>query len=122
MADTIGTHQSSETSLPEFLAERARASSDTRLLVDAILGLVVAVTFSIWRIPAWYLLAAAGACFHLYGMWAIAGRELAEVPADKARRRMLFRTLGAVSAVGGIAAAVFLVLAVMAKLIGRVIS
>ncbi len=122
MAGTVESPQSSDASLPEFLAERARASSDTRLLMDATVGLAVAVTFGIWRIPAWYLLAAIGACFFFYGMWAIAGRELAETPPGAARQRMIFRTLGIVSAIGGITAAVFLMLAVLAKLIGRVIS
>ena len=121
MTRTVESPQSSDASLPEFLAERARASSDTRLLVDAIAGLVVAVTFSIWRIPGWYLLAAAGACFLFYGIWAIAGRELAEAPAP-ASQRMILKGLGIVSAIAGFAAAAFLVLAVMAKLIGRVIS
>lgn len=122
MTRTVESPQSSDASLPEFLAERARTSSDTRLLVDAIAGLVVAVTFSIWRIPAWYLLAAAGACFLFYGIWAIAGRELAEAPAGAPRRRVILKGLSLVSATAGFAAAAFLVLAVMAKLIGRVIS
>ena len=122
MTRTVESPQSSDSSLPEFLAERARASSDTRLLVDAIAGLIVAVTFSIWRIPAWYLLAAAGACFLFYGIWAIAGRELADAPADASRQRMVLKWLGIVSAIAGVAAAAFLVLAVMARLIGRVIS
>lgn len=122
MTRTVESPQSSETSLPEFLAERARASSDTRLLMDATVGLGVAVTFGIWRIPAWYLLTAIGACFFFYGMWAIARRELAEMPAHAVRQRMIFRLLGIVSAIGGIAAATFLALSVTAKLIGRVIS
>ena len=122
MTRTVESPHSSDSSLPEFLAERARASSDTRLLADAVVGLVVAVAFSLWRIRAWYLIAAAGACFFFYGMWAIAGRELAEVPRGSPRRRLLFRALGIASAIGGIAAAAFLVLAVMALLIGRVIS
>ena len=108
-------------SLPEFLAERARTSSDTRLAVDAIAGLVVMITFSFWRIPAWYLLVPIGACFLFYGTWAIAGRELAEGAATP-RARMLLKALSTVSAVVGFAAAAFLALAVVAKLIGRVIS
>jgi hypothetical protein len=108
-------------SLPEFLAERARASSDTRLAVDAIAGLVFMITFSFWRIPAWYLLVAIGACFLFYGTWAIAGRELAEGTATR-RERMLLRALSTISAAVGLASAAFLMLAVVAKLIGRVIS
>ena len=108
-------------SLPEFLAERARASSDLRLAVDAIAGLVVVTTFSFWRVPAWYLLVAIGACFLFYGTWAIAGRELAEGTATP-RTRMLLKALSTISAVVGFGAAAFLALAVVAKLIGRVIS
>lgn len=120
------THQArttdSATSLPDYLAARARAASDTRLALDAIVGLVIVVAFSTWRIPAWYLLAAIGACFLSYGTWAIANRELAETPHEQRRKQGLLKGLSMLSAVAGFGAAGFLMLAVVAKLIGRVIS
>ena len=112
----------SDSSLPEFLADRARRASDTRLAVDVGLGLVVVVVFGLWRIPMWHLLVAAGACFLFYGSWAIANRELTDSPPTTRWGRALLKTLAAASAVLGVAAAVFLLLAVVATLIGRVIS
>lgn len=109
-------------SLPEFLASRARASSDARLALDAIVGLVVVVAFSIWRIPAWYLLVALGACFLCYGTWAIANRELAEMTGDSRWKATFLRALSTLSAAAGFGALAFLLLAVLAKLIGPVIS
>lgn len=109
-------------SLPEFLSARARGSSDTRLVADAVAGLVAVVAFSFWRGPGWYMLVAAGACFLCYGTWAIANRELADAPGASGWARALLKTLAAAFAAFGLAAAVFLMLAVLAKLIGRVIS
>ena len=117
-------HQSagdSTNSLPAFLAARARAASDTRLAIDAMAGLVVVVVFNFWQVPGWYLLVAIGACFLCYGTWAIANRELAELPPGS-RNRAILRALAALSAATGIGAAVFLALAVLGALIGRVIS
>lgn len=122
MVQTLESPRSPETSLADFLVERARAASDTRLLIDTIGGLLVAVTFGIWQIPAWYLLSAIGACFLFYGVWAIARRELEELRADAPRRRMILQALSIIGAVGGFAAVAFLMLAVLARLIGRVIS
>ena len=112
----------SSNSLPEFLRERARGSSDTRLAADVIVGLVAVMAFAFWRVPGWHILVAAGACFLFYGTWAIAGRELAESPETAGRKRLLLKALAAAFAVFGIAAAVYLMLAVVALLIGRVIS
>lgn len=108
-------------SLPAFLAARARASSDTRLAINAFAGLATVVIFSFWQVPGWYLLVAIGACFLFYGTWAIANRELAEATPGSSNRSML-RALAAMSAAMGIGAAVFLALAVLGKMIGTVIS
>jgi hypothetical protein len=122
MSQTLESPRSPEASLTEFLVERARAASDTRLLIDAIGGLLVAVTFGIWQIPAWYLLSALGACFLFYGVWAVARRELDDLPAEAPRQRVIPRAIAIIGAVGGFGALAFLMLAVLAKLIGRVIS
>lgn len=122
MAANSQSHEAQEVALPDFLAARARAASDTRLAADAILGLVVVVTFSLWQIKAWFLLVAIGACFMFYGAWGIADRELAETPDSARRRRMALKALTKVSTVGGGVAGAFLALALLGIIIGRVIS
>jgi hypothetical protein len=109
-------------SLPEYLSARARASSDARLALDAIVGLLCVVAFSLWRVPGWYLLVGIGACFLSYGTWAIANRELADLSEESRLKTRLLRALSALSAAAGFAAVAFLMLAVLAKLIGPIIS
>lgn len=111
-----------DNSLPEFLAERAKRASDTRLAADVGAGLVAMVVFGLWRIPMWHLLVSAGACFFFYGLWAIANRELTDSAPVAPWGRTALKALAATSALLGVAAGVFLMLAVVAKLIGRVIS
>ena len=109
-------------SLPEFLAPRARAPSDSRLVADAVGGMLLVLVFSFWRVTAWYLLVAVGACFLSYGAWAIANRELAELDPAQNRKRRAVRALAVASAAVGFAALAFLMVAVLARIIGQVIS
>ena len=114
--------QETSVSLPDFLTARARASSDSRLVADAIGGLALILTFSLWRIPAWYALVAAGTCFLGYGLWAIAHRELCARDAVSRPARVALRTLSLIAAGLGLAAGIFLILVVLARALGRIIS
>src|ERR1700752_4654303 len=67
-----------EISLTAFLARRARTSSDARLIIDAVVGFVVAVAALLAQGPIWYLFTSAGICFLSFGAWGIADRELTE--------------------------------------------
>ncbi|MBA4073120.1 MAG: hypothetical protein C0497_15040 [Gemmatimonas sp.] len=65
-----------QATLPEFLRARALSSAPHRLALDTIGGAAVAgVAF--WARPAgWVVLTAAGTCFAMYGVWAVAERHL----------------------------------------------
>jgi hypothetical protein len=106
-----------DASLPEFLAARARAASDGRLVVDVIAGCCAALAVALWQPIGWITLLGAAVCLAAFGAWGIVDREIrerAEAPhAPLVRVLALVRILAAV--VGALAAvtAMFAVLGVM---------
>lgn len=122
MIETTRT-ETNDADLPGFLRARARAASDTRLVADAVVGFIAAITCAIWQFPSWHLGLAASACFFAFGVWGIAERELTDREASAPPR--LVRVLHFVqnaAAIAGAVAAAGLAIGVMAILIGRVIS
>ena len=67
-----------DASLPEFLAARARAASDGRLVVDVIAGCCGALAAAVWRPAGWITLLGVAVCLAAFGVWGIADRELRE--------------------------------------------
>jgi hypothetical protein len=110
-----------EISLTDFLARRARTASDARLIVDAVVGFVVAVAALLAQGPVWYLFTSAGICFLSFGAWGIADRELGEREAASWAIRWLSFARIASALVGFIAFAA-LVTGALGVAIGRVIS
>src|SRR4051812_16698512 len=78
-----------EISLTAFLARRARTSTDARLIVDAVIGFVVALASLLAHGPIWHLFTSAGICFLSFGAWGIADRELGERVVGTRVARML---------------------------------
>lgn len=74
----VESQQQPELNLVEFLTTRARRASDTRLVLDAAIGLVAALIAVIWRPTGWLLVASAALCVAAFGWWGIADRELRE--------------------------------------------
>jgi hypothetical protein len=112
-----------DASLVEYLVARARAASDGRLVLDALGGLMLALTIAVWRPMAWPTLA--GVCLALaaFGFWGIADRELrdrADAAASLATRA-LGVARGVVAVIGFISAAVAL-FAGLGVMLGRWIS
>ncbi|MBW8769056.1 MAG: hypothetical protein JF589_04845 [Gemmatimonadetes bacterium] len=95
-----------DASLPEYLAARARAASDGRLVADAIVGCCAALGVAVWRPAGWLVLLGASVCLAAFGAWGIADRELRE-RGDAPRARVV-RVLSAVrfaaAAVGALSA------------------
>jgi hypothetical protein len=110
-----------EISLAAFLSRRARTSTDTRLILDAVLGFIVAVASLLAQRPLWYLFTSAGICFLSFGAWGIADRELTELRAAPLTGRVLGLARIASAVIGFIAAAA-LVVGTLGVIIGRVIS
>jgi type VI protein secretion system component VasF len=106
-----------DASLPEFLAARARAASDGRLVVDVIVGCCAALGVAVWQPLGWLVLLGVSVCLAAFGAWGIVDRELREREnAPDARVvRLLSIVRVAVAALGALAAvtALFSVLGVV---------
>lgn len=117
--------------LAELLSLRARTASRRRLALDLAGGIGVAVLVALWRPAAWPALFAAALCFAAFGAWAVADRQLTAVAA-RARAELalrppaaplaLWRTVRALAAAVGIAAATALVFTTVFGVVGRWIS
>jgi type IV secretory pathway TrbD component len=92
-------------SLPELLMNRARLSSDRKLVINAATGLVAAVSIAILRPPLWSTLSALACCLCAFGLWGILDREVTEVRPSSKRGLLIAR--GLVAAAGTLAAIVF---------------
>ena len=62
--------------LPEFLVARARAASDGRLVLDVLVGSLVALAEAVWRPTGWISLAGLSMALAAFGIWGITDREL----------------------------------------------
>lgn len=111
-----------EENLGEFLAARARRTSDGWLAVITGSGLVVGVG-SVLQGGAWMLLSAVALCLVAFGAWGISDRELQE--REQAARSASLAALrvarGLAAVVGGLAA-LALLFAALALTLGTWIS
>jgi hypothetical protein len=109
----VESQQQPEVSLVEFLTTRARRSSDTRLVLDAAIGLAAVLIALIWRPAGWHLIVSAALCFVAFGGWGITDRELRESAVDAAHSigalKMLRITRAIAAGVGTLGAAALLV-------------
>lgn len=67
-----------DASLAEFLVARARSASDGRLVLDVVVGSLLALGLAMWRPIGWISLVAGSLCLVAFGIWGIADRELRE--------------------------------------------
>ena len=115
MSGRVVGRSAPDTNLGEFLAARARAASDGRLVADMIAGCCGALGVTAWHPVGWLALLGVSVCLAAFGTWGIADRELRErVNAPPAR---VVRVLGIVRVastfVGALAA-----IATMASVLG----
>ena len=118
----VAPQQSHEETLGEFLAGRARAASETRLVGDAAFSVLAAIAVGVWRGPLWDVRISIALCFLAFGIWGVADRDIAR--REGATRRELFfpRLTRIGSAILGFGAAAYLMMALLARAIGKVIS
>ena len=118
MVDTLPRH---EPTLTEFLSDRARRASDARLALNAGLGLSIAAAAGFWRPAGWMALVSLALTFGAYGIWAIAGRELAE-GARAGWRHGVLTALRALAAVGGTLAGLAFIATILGIALGTIVS
>ncbi len=101
-------------SLRSVLAERARAASDTRLILDVAAGLLVILAIAIWHPRIWVAPLCMGATLAAYGAWGLADREIAErAAAADGRFARSLRILRGFAVVAGVLAAVVACFAIL---------
>jgi hypothetical protein len=118
----IETVPQREETLGEFLASRARRASDSLLAGHAITAVLAAVAIAAWRGPLWDVRLALATCFLAFGIWGIADRDLVQKEAGPRRVLVALRTVRVVAAVCGFAAAAYLMMALLGRALGRIIS
>jgi hypothetical protein len=112
-----------DASLSEFLAARARAASDGRLVVDVIVGCCGALAVSAWRPIGWLALLGISLCLAAFGGWGIADRELRERgDAPRARVVRMLAILRIALAAVGVLAAIATMVTVLGIMLGTWIS
>jgi hypothetical protein len=111
-----------EESLGQFLASRARDLSDSRLAGNAIAAALMAVGVAAWRGPLWDVRIGVALCILAFGVWGVADRDL-EQDATASRRKVMGLSLTRlVAATVGFSAAAYVMMALLARAIGKVIS
>src|SRR5206468_10546098 len=111
-----------DASLAEFLAARARAASDGRLVVDVTVGCCAAVGVAAWRPVGWLALLGVSVCLAAFGAWGITDRELRERANAPARVAGVLSMLRAAAAGLGALSAVATMFGVLGILLGTWIS
>jgi hypothetical protein len=111
-----------EETLGEFLAARARNASEIRLVGDAAFSVFAAVAVGVWRGPLWDVRIAIALCFLAFGIWGVADRDLARRPEASRREVMVPRVTRIAAAILGFGAAAYLMMSLLGRAIGRVIS
>jgi hypothetical protein len=108
----------SEANLADFLAARARAASDGRLVADVVVGAVALLGLVMWRPVGWVSLVGVALCLTAFGAWGIIDREVRErsdAPETRVSRslavlRVVVTGIGAVAAMTTVFAALGVVL------------
>jgi hypothetical protein len=111
-----------EETLGEFLASRARRASDTLLAGHAITALATAIAVAAWRGPLWDIRLSLAICFLAFGIWGIADRDISAGERDQRRSLAVLRAVRFAAATSGFAAAAFLAMSLLGRLLGKIIS
>lgn len=115
--------QARDSSLPHFLACRARQASDGRLVLYASIGLIGVVAAIVLARRSSLVLGFGGACFTAFGLWGIADRELDERRATISRAGgVALLAVRRLAAILGFIAALCLLYGGLAVTLGPMIS
>ena len=119
MTDSV--HEREET-LGQFLASRARRASDRRLAGHAITAVLAAIAIGVWRGPVWDIRLSIATCILAYGIWGIADRDMSHQTAASPKALLALRAARIAAAGVGFAAFAFLMMSLLGRALGRIIS
>jgi hypothetical protein len=122
MNERFGLVPDREETLGEFLASRARRASDVRLAGNAIAAVLAAIAIGVWRGPAWDIRLSIAVCLLAFGIWGIADRDIVQKGAAPRRVLLALKATRVIAAVVGFAAGAFLMMALLGRALGRIIS
>jgi hypothetical protein len=111
-----------EETLGEILATQARRASDSLLAGHAIAATLAVVGIAAWRGPLWDVRLSVAVCLMAFGIWGIADRDLRS---DASRTRgmvLMLRSARVVSAICGFGALAYLMMSLLGRTLGRIIS
>ena len=111
-----------EETLGEFLASRARDATESRLAGDVIAAVLTGIAIAFWRGPFWDIRIGIALCFLAYGMWGIADRDLGRAQPRRRAMSEFLKLTRLVAATIGFSAAAYVVMSLLGRAIGRVIS
>ena len=112
--------QEREETLGEFLAEHAREASDGRLAWQAAGAVLTAVAIVVWRGPAWDIRFAIATTLLAFAVWGVADRDMLRT--RWATARVPLRAVRVIAGVIGFAAGAYVLMALLARALGRIIS
>ena len=118
----IDTSAEREETLGEFLASRARRASDSLLAGHAITAVLAAVAIAAWRGPAWDIRLSFAVCFLAFGIWGVADRDIAKREAPPRGVLLALQATRVIAAVSGFGAVAYLMMALLGRALGRIIS
>ena len=111
-----------EETLGEILAERARRASDSILAGHAIAATFAVVAIAAWRGPLWDARLSIAIGFLAFGIWGIADRDLRSNKPLSHGMRLTLRSARLVSAICGFSALAYLMMSLLGRTLGRIIS
>ena len=110
-------------SLGSILHARAVATAPRRLVLDVVIGSLVAAAAAWARMFGWITLMCAGLCLACYGLWAFAERGLETGPELMSRpAEMVWSVVRVLASVGGLAALLVMVFSLVSVMLGSWIS
>ena len=110
-------------SLASILHARAVGAAPRRLVLDVVIGSLVAGGAAWARMFGWITLMCAGLCFACYGLWAFAERRLETGPELMPRlAELVWNVVRVVAALAGLAALLVMAFSLVSVLLGHWIS
>lgn len=110
-------------SLGSMLHARAVAAAPRRLVLDVVIGSLVAAAAAWARTFGWITLMCAGLCFACYGLWAFAERALETGPDLMSRpAEIVWSAARVFAAIGGLTALLVMTFSLVSVMLGTWIS